>query len=191
MKAKFDIGDDVWRATFDASESFITCPDCGGTKHIRCILFDGSEVTIDCRGCQSGYDSPTGRVRVYDRAANAKSCTITGVSIDEGRDGLVIEYVAKGEYTYHVKEEFLFATKAEAMAKAEMMAADESAIEKVRIRKKEKDTSTWAWNVHYYRSKIRQAEKDIFYYTAKLNAATPHLKEEKAIKTIAKARGAA
>ena len=47
------------------------------------------------------------------------------------------------------------------------------------MKRKEKDTKTWAWNVHYHRKEIREAQKRIEYHTSKLNVAKLHVKAEK------------
>lgn len=184
----FNIGDQVWRATWDAEKTYVTCPDCGGTKHIRCILHDGSEVTIPCEGCSSGYNPPSGMVHYYKGTARAEPGTVSGVRVEAVRGEQITEYVVEGVYTHHTKAEDVFATMQEALVRAEARVRENEAEELARISRKDKPTKTWAWHVHYYRKQIRDAEKNIHYYTAKLNAATPHLKEEKAAKAIAKAK---
>ena len=79
---KYDIGQEVYHATWDTREVYVTCPDCGGTGRLRVTFHDDTQVSIECRACQSGYEPPTGRIRVYARTARATLCTITGCEVD-------------------------------------------------------------------------------------------------------------
>ncbi|KKK65797.1 hypothetical protein LCGC14_2970530, partial [marine sediment metagenome] len=61
---KYKIGQEVWWARFETSESSIECPDCAGKGHIRCIMGDETEVTVDCQNCQVGFEEfSRGRIK--------------------------------------------------------------------------------------------------------------------------------
>lgn len=169
MGLRFEIGQEVWVASFESEAEYLTCPDCGGTKHIRCVLFDGSEVAIPCEGCRRGYEPPDGTVRVYRRRANAIPATVTGVEIYEG----VAEW--RTTHTY-AKDEDVFATRDKALARAEVKAADADREERGRVLTKEKPTKSWAWHVHYHRKSIRDAEKNIAYHQSRLDYARTQAK---------------
>ncbi len=169
--AKYQIGDQVWWACFETERDYVTCPDCGGTGQITCLLFDATQVSVDCAGCTNGYLGPQGRLKVYARKPTARLRTITRMEIDAGK----IEYgVTDG---YRVVEEDLFQNESDALERAAEKAAAAEAEERDRIARKEKDTRSWSWNVHYHRRAIRDAEKQIAYHTSKLNVAKLKAKE--------------
>ena len=63
----FKIGDKVFQANYGRHERWIVCPDCLGTKHVKVILGDGTEVQIECGGCDpGGYEPSLGRIWQYD-----------------------------------------------------------------------------------------------------------------------------
>lgn len=162
---KYRIGDAIWWATWESSETYITCPDCGGTARIRCILFDETEVSIGCEGCSRGHEAPTGRIQVYTRQALAKPTAVRGFEVSA--DG--VEYHLDGGW--RIPEADLFDAEQEALTAAAAKAEEQDRAERAKVNAKEKPTKSWAWNVHYHRSCIRRAEKDIAYHTARLNAA--------------------
>ena len=166
---KYNIGDTAWRRTFDSSENYTTCPECGGDGRIRCILFDGTELSIDCEGCKQGYLPPTGRVRVYDRVARARLVSIDGFEV--GRGGVEYRTNESGSCSYIVKDTELFDTEQAALNAAAALVSATAREEREKINRKEKPTRTWSYHVHYHRNCIRRAEKDIAYHTAKLNVA--------------------
>ena len=169
---KYQIGQKLWRAGWAATEAYVTCPDCQGAGHIRFLNPDDSiGGAIDCAGCTRGYEAPSGKIRVYERRPRAEPVMVMGMEID----GTRIEYHTTG--SYRDPEHTLFEQEADAMALATEMCADEDRKERERVAKKEKDTRSWAWHVHYQRGCIRRAEKEIAYHTAKLNVARIKAKE--------------
>ena len=174
---KYKIGDSLYLATFNSESDYIICPECGGTKILRVILWDGTEHTIDCQGCSSGYNPPTGYVRVYKRIPKVEIIVISGMEINLGEP---IEYrVSLSSCSTRIlKEDELFLSKEGAEIKAVELVKEIEAQDKARIEQKEKPTRSWAWHVHYYRGQIRDAEATINRATDKLNAAKRHVKEE-------------
>lgn len=170
---KFQIGDSVWAATWDATEAWVECPDCCGHGRLRVIMGDGTEVSIDCQNCELGYQGPQGRKLYYARAARAELCVIKGVRIE----GDHVEYQSSRSYTE--LEVNLFDNEADALARAQMIASEEETKERNRIFQKEKDTRSWAWNATYHRRAIRDAKKAIDYHTRKLAVASLKAKEAK------------
>jgi hypothetical protein len=171
---RFHVGQLVWRASFDCTNDSIECPDCGGTGRIRCLLHDDTLVSVECAGCRVGYDPPTGRVRTYRRTGQARATTISGYEVHESK------VTWRTTDSYLVDDENLFATEQEAQTRAAILAAEHDEEELRRIARKEKDTRSWAWNAHYHRKCIKDAEKQIEYHTKKLNVASLKAKEDKA-----------
>ena len=176
---KYEIGQEVWWARFETSESSVECPDCAGKRHIRCIMGDGTEVTIDCQNCQVGYEEfSRGRVKTYDRTPRAEKTVITGMDVTS----------TKTEYrvptSYIVPEDRLFETEESALAAAQVLASNASREELDRIGHKEKDGKSWAWNATYHRGCIKRAQKDIEYHTKKLDVAGELAKAQRQHKPV-------
>lgn len=175
MAMKYEIGQKVWWATCGSSQRFETCPDCGGTGRLRVTFHDETTVSIECRNCASGYDAPTGKVIWYGRIAEVRQIPVTGF---EFTDGKASYHSANGFNSYYrIGEDDLFASEAEAQTQADKLAAEWDMSERTRVLAKEKDTRTWAWNASYHRNKIKAAQKDIAYHTAKLAVAAIKAKE--------------
>ena len=174
---RFHIGQELWFAKFESSVAdYVTCPECGGTGQITCILFDDTRLSVECRGCQRGYEAPTGTVVVYRPVAGASWIAISGIEIDSGK----VEYRATiGNSTYTAQEADLFLTKEDALSRSEEKKAEYEREQLDRIARKEKDGKSWSWHVHYHRDCIRRAERDIAYHTSKLDVAKVKAKEAK------------
>lgn len=179
IKPKYEIGDQVWAATCNTETVYMTCPDCGGTGRIRCIMHDDTEISIDCGGCSGGYNPPSGRVSYYKRIAKADSGVITGLNIETHDGKSLVEYTVQGAYNYRYKEDKLALSYAEALIIAEALAENENALEEDKILKKEKPAKTWAWNASYHRKCLKDANRNIEYHTRKLSAANLRAKAER------------
>ena len=163
---KYEIGQEIWWARFETSESSIECPDCAGKGSIRCIMGDETEVTVDCQNCQIGYEEfARGRIRTYNRTPSAEKTVITGMDVSSTKT----EYRVPSSYI--VPEDRVFETEEEALVKAQKLADEASRQELDRIARKEKDTRSWSWNATYHRRCISRAKKDIEYHTRKLDVA--------------------
>lgn len=174
---KYQLGDQLWRTTWDSTPDYVECPECGGHGRIRCIMADDTIVSVECRGCQAGYDPPSGRVRVHKRSPKVEWCRVTGVEIASDK----IEYrVTDGTYTWVHNEADLYVEKPDAETSARTMAERADLEERERIAHKEKDGRSWSWNAHYHRDCIRRAQRDLEYHTAKLAVASVKAKEDRA-----------
>lgn len=168
---KYQIGQQVWLAKWEVAPERLTCPDCGGTGQITCKLFDGTEVSVECAGCRSGYEPPRGWVTGFRRSPTAEFTTIIGVEVK----GEGFCYNTKGGWD--IEEHHLCLGQVEALAIATTMCEAANKAERDRFLTKEKDTRSWSWHVHYHRNCIRKAEKDIEYHRAKLAIARVKAKE--------------
>lgn len=176
MTPRFEIGDEVWWAAWESSEDRLTCPDCCGEGRIRCIMGDGTEVSVECETCRCGYEPSRGYVTVYTRKPMAIPTTIVGMSIE----GDKIEW--RTEASYIVEDERLFRTEDDAREKANEIAAEADRAERERIAHKEKPTHSWAWNATYHRREIRDAERKIEYHRSKLEVANLKARQERRAK---------
>ncbi len=170
---KYKVGDQVWHATFESSTAWVTCPDCLGHGRLRVIMGDETEVSIECRACQRGYEAPTGRLPIYTHAPRAKLETIIGAEIE----GEKVEW--RTQESYRVNERDLFDNEADCMRAAQAKAEQFDRGEIERIARKEKDTKSWSWNAIYHRRCIREAESQIEYHRKKLAVASVKAKEAK------------
>ena len=167
------LGDYVWVAVARGQRKKITCPDCFGTGQLDVTLKDGTTHSIDCQGCGKGYLGPQGTIELWEYEPSVEGHTITGIEQTISRP---IEYrVGHSLYT----ADHVFASRDGAVARAALLAEQQTQDEANRLKRKERDEKTWAWNVHYHRKAIRDAEKDIAYHTQKLNVAKLHTKQEK------------
>jgi hypothetical protein len=161
-------------------ETHVTCPDCFGKKFLTVTLGDGvgSIVTIDCGTCSVGYDPPSGIIRLPTYTAE-----LTTVRIDSVITKLVNEQeicLYSGDSMYETPESDLFLIEEiqAATERADALAKEHTEEEAKRMLRKEKDTRTWAWNICYHRRQIKEAERQLAYHRAKLEAAAVHRKEK-------------
>ena len=175
---QFNIGDSVFLARFEASEAYVTCPDCGGTGRLRMTFHDDTTVSIECRNCAAGYDPPTGRIKVYERKPSAMSIQVSGLEV--GVDGVRYRLGGGLNWNYIGDACDVFATREEAEARGQQLADAATAEELQRVYRKERDTRTWAWNASYHRKAIKEAHRQIEYHTAKLTVAAIKAKEKTA-----------
>lgn len=170
-KPIFQIGDYVYVPRFQQTETKIVCPDCLGQKAVTLIMGDKQHVSIECAGCKSGYEPARGYRILHERVPSVEIGKVTSVAL--GEDG----FLYSGDGFYNANEHQIAQDRDNAMKIAENMAASHKAEELKRFQtQKEFTHRTWAWHAHYYRSKVRQAQKDIETYTAMLNVAKENCK---------------
>lgn len=176
-KPRFSIGDRVWLASFDSSDAYVTCPDCGGTGRLRVTFHNETTVSIECANCAAGYSSPTGRIKIYDRQPRAWEITVTGIEMT----GIEVTYRLGGDASSwrSAADGDVFATHDEAWMRARAVAEEAAEDERKRVYRKERDTRTWAWNASYHRGEIKRALKSVEYHTSKLTVAALKAKEDK------------
>jgi hypothetical protein len=169
---KYKIGDKVWYAQRKAFSKSVVCPDCFGKKYLTVIKGDDSQVTIDCAGCASGYLPPKGYILYWGQEPDVCEKTISKIEFDG------IKYVYGFDGCYSADEDTFFRKESDALIKAGALCREHEQQELARINMKEKNNRTWSWNASYHRRQIKEAERQIEYHTAKLNAAKKHIKEE-------------
>jgi hypothetical protein len=170
---KFNIGDKVYRATFDRVETSIVCPDCAGTKRIRVLLADDTCLSIECGGCDPGGCRPsTGRIKQFEWKATTTPHTVTGIAMNAAETSYQLDNYG-GSY-YATDEKDTFATEAEALAAAELLKGKHQDEENARYRAKTKDEKSWAWNATYHRKAVKQAERDLEYHRGKVQVCDSH-----------------
>ena len=162
----FKIGDKVFKARYERQEKWVVCPDCLGSKHVKMILGDGTEVIIECGGCDpGGCRASTGSIKQYEFATDVREHTVTGISTGGHEVHYELDNYGGSYWTGNEKE--LFATREEAQAEGERLRLEHEAEENKRWMAKTKDHKSWAWNYRYHRDCIKRAEKEIEYHSKK------------------------
>jgi hypothetical protein len=170
IDAPFEIGQRVWKATLWPHTVREVCPDCDGQKYITVIQGNGSQYTLDCRCCQSGYDTPKGYVErtVYKSEPTEFTCRrvdISGMEIRYGDDS------PSASCWHPVEVKDLFLTKEEAQMRADELNAERTEWEKrqaiANLSSKRKDL---AWSAHYWGSQVKRLREDLERTEERLNA---------------------
>lgn len=172
IEAKHKLGDKVWYAQNKAVETSVVCPDCFGQKALTVIKGDGSQVSIECAGCQRGYEPPRGYVSYYEHRTSVSYVEINGIEMDSDKTRYRL---SSGHYG---DEAEVFDNKEDAELKARELAERYNKEQLDEINRKEKHSRAWSWNAHYHREGIKKAKRDFAYHTAKLNVAKIKAKEE-------------
>ena len=174
---KFQIGDIVYQAYAGQEQIWITCPECCGSGRLRVILGDDSEMSIPCVCCERGYEGSPGKIQTYQFLSRATEHVVTGMELRQNDEGLQVRY-SFGCYSSEASK--VFATRDEALQRAEQLVIEHQAEETKRLKYKEKQHKTWAWNVSYWRRGIRKAKEEIARYEARLAVAPKNPKAAEA-----------
>lgn len=172
---KFNIGDTAYHAHAGQEQTWITCPECLGSGRLRVIMGDDSEVSIACVCCERGYEGSLGKIQTYKFRASVDEVVIHGVESELRGDELHTQYKFNGCYLSNAED--LFNNRDEALTRANELVAEHEVEEVKRLKYKEKQTKTWAWNVSYWRGQIRGAKETIVRAEAHLNVAPKKPKE--------------
>jgi hypothetical protein len=178
-KPKFNFGDYVFHAYLQSSTKWVPCISCSGKGYVTIIL-EGETFTIDCEDCKRGYEGSNGSRSGYVYEPATREGPICGVE-KQTSEPWDFEYrISAGSNScWCLKEPDVFATKEEALARAEVLKQERDAEETERLLSKTKPDKSWVWNVRYYQRQIREAQETIERATLQLNAAKKHVKEEK------------
>lgn len=173
----FSIGDKVFKARYGRNEKWVTCPDCLGSKRVKVVLGDGTEVSIECGGCYpGGIDPSLGRIRQYEFSTEVHQHTVTGVCMH----GTEVKYELDnfGSCSYWTGDDKdTFATREEALADGERQKQEHQDAENKRWMAKTKDHRSWAWNATYHRKCAKEAQRQVDYHSAKALVCAAKAKE--------------
>lgn len=177
MQPKFQIGQKVFKGIYERHDTFVTCPDCSGTKHVKVVLGDGTEILIECGGCDpGGYQPSTGAIKQYVYEARAKTHLVTGVKLTADEVEYELDKTENYGSYFTGNEAEVFATKEEAMAHANELKSQFEEAENKRLMAKTKDSRSWAWNATYHRNCIKRLEKELEYHRSKVTICSAHAK---------------
>jgi hypothetical protein len=172
-----NIGDKVWWAVTEHRQTKVVCPICFGERIVTLILGNGEEVKTECEYCKIGFESARGFTMEYERFSDVKEIIITGKEVTENSDGKKIEYRSNTDghnYCLYPNDN-IFNTKEEAEFRVKQMIKSWEDDEVKRIAHKKKSNQTHlSWSVGYYKKKLKDAKKDVEYYSNKLLLIKPH-----------------
>jgi hypothetical protein len=158
---EYKIGDTVWIPVGGLRGIDVPCPVCFGKLVVRLELGNSDIVVLPCEYCGKGYEGPRGVVGEYTRAPAAEPFTITSINKEETDAGTSVEYRSGSGYAKKV-----YATREEAMVRAEEMAAENEAIERKRADYAKHNTNrNYAWNAGYHMHEARKAADKIEWHT--------------------------
>lgn len=172
----FEIGQTVFMADFGKKEIFVTCPDCLGSKHVLVTLGDGSEVTIECGGCDpGGYQPSQGVIRQYVYENKYRQHKVTGVKVSTTGVEYELDNYNSGSY-YTGKAEEVFATQEEAIADGVLKKLEFEVAENKRLMSKTRNDKSWKWNATYHRNLIKKLERELEYHRSKVSVCVAKVK---------------
>jgi hypothetical protein len=173
----FNIGDTVFKVRYEKREQWVTCPDCLGSKHVKMILGDGTEVVIECGGCDpGGYRPSVGAIKQYEYETVVNEHQVTGVNVRANEIGYELDNFGTGGYWTGTDKD-TFGTRGEAQADGERQRLEHQAEENRRWMAKTKDHKSWAWNATYHRRCIKDHERQLEYHRGKVQVCAAKAKE--------------
>lgn len=160
----FAIGDTYWRASGNARQVEMPCPVCAGKCRITAILGDGEHVSVPCDGCGLGYEGPRGYVAEWEQEPKAVRFVIESIHSMHNNEWQLLSEA--GEHSGFLE---LFATEAEALAKAtENAAAIHERVMASHCAKRKPEKV--GWTVRYHRRKIAELKKSLAWHEEKVQA---------------------
>jgi hypothetical protein len=164
----FEIGQEVWVASWGRTEYREVCPDCGGSKKAVITLFDGNSYDVACGNCSSGYNPPSGTIKLHQYAARVLLMTISGIRTGCGMGGVEYQLDYSGGSCWSYKDTDVFLNQEDAQVRAQEIALEKNTYDHDRFLQKEKQDRTWAWNVTYHRQEAKRALQSYRYHMEKL-----------------------
>jgi hypothetical protein len=171
----FKIGQAVWVGDVNTEKTKDPCPVCYGKKYITVILGNRDRAKVACNFCDEPFYGPRGWVYGESRTVvGAHQEVITGMDIRE--DDVTYWF---GGHGWH--DERVAVTKEEALEKAKLVAIryDEQHKQRTADLAKHDVNKTYAWNVGHYKNQLERAQRDIEFYTKKIEITQAKIKEMK------------
>lgn len=178
MKPAFGIGDTVFMADYARRERRITCPDCLGSKRVRVILADDTEVSIECGGCDpGGYRPSQGFILQWDYEVTTRKHIVSGVTVGFSKP---VEYrldESDGR-CYLGSESTVFGTVEEAIAYGETLREDHESARNKEALSKTRGEKSWKWNAAYHRQQATRCRTELAYHEAKAVVCKANVEEK-------------
>ena len=78
----FELGVTVWHPSNGHNETWVTCPECMGSKVVTLTLGNGEQYQLGCAACGPGYEQPRGVVQETKYCCVPESFTPRRFSIE-------------------------------------------------------------------------------------------------------------
>lgn len=174
----FEIGQTVFMVEYGRREHFVTCPDCLGSKHVLVVLGDGTEITIECGGCDPGGLEPSrGVIKQYSYENTYRKHKVTGVKVSTSGVEYELDNYGNGSY-YNAAAKDVFLTQEDAIAAGLVRKLEHEVAENKRLMGKTRDEKSWKWNATYHRSCIKKLERELEYHKSKVQVCSAKVKEK-------------
>lgn len=161
IELPFALGETVWHAGFEANDSYITCPECLGTRVVTLLLANDESYSLDCACCGVGFDGPRGVVKAFSHDRRPRPFTPHRVRMD-GDEFTYSESDPSANCYSSAYAKDLFATLEECQAHCEVLNAEQRAYqEKQALNHRMSKRRDMAWSVHYWRSERARLVKDL------------------------------
>jgi len=171
-------GDLAWVSSFGMREVKKTCPVCDGKLQVELRLGNGDTVTMDCRYCAPGYESPRGYVEEREYISNPELVMITGVEISQKGEIETVEYHSMAG-RYHDSVD-VYDTEAEAMDACEREAERKKSEEATRVEYLKEDCQkSYSWNAGYHIREAKKHQEKAEYHRGKAVICKARAKEDK------------
>ena len=165
----FALAETIWHAGFESNESYVTCPECLGTKAVTLILANDESYSLDCACCGTGFDGPRGVVKAGSHGRDPIPFTPHRVRVD-GDEVMYSESGPDANCYQSADAKDLFATVEECQARCEVLNAERRAHdEKQALNHRMSKRRDLAWSVHYWRSERARLVKDLERIEARLH----------------------
>ena len=142
VQPKFRVGETVYRAKTTTGFVDIACPDCLGTKKWRVVTGSGDKFDINCQRCDPKiHGLPT--YKVWRHAPAVEEILIRGIEVSQwAKDGKLvrIDIRYRGENGQGANEGEAFPNRADAEAKATVLADEQNATKLARERQQRTET---------------------------------------------------
>jgi hypothetical protein len=159
MTRELQIGDEAWLAVAGVRKEAISCPVCAGKKTVTVILGDGARVVVGCEYCGKGYEGPQGIVYEYVQEPTAERVRVSSRRVEEEDGQRRVEYHTARHYAG--EGENLYATEAEAIARAQTIAAENDRHERDRRDgNRTRATKNAGWTAGYHMQRARKLREE-------------------------------
>jgi hypothetical protein len=159
----FTIGQKVYVAWANAySQQQVECPICAGKRSVTLILGSGEHVSVECAGCDWGFEGAHGYVTKYGPASGFDTAIVTGLTFEDGKWSVCTRpRRSDGE---------LFTSELEASRRRVAMyaEAEERALAAFELQFKHKRMKH-GLSVNYHRSEIVDLERKLAWHKEKLS----------------------
>lgn len=170
MTKRYNVGDEVWYASFSTREVKVPCPVCFGKKEVIVILGNDDEVAVACAYCEKGFEGSKGFVIEWVQEPRAELRTITRCSVEDYGSREEVEY-----YSLHssLDPENIFDSESEAFEKAsKLKELHETGTVKY------KNEKSYTWNAGYHMKNAASKRKEAEYHEAKAKICKDKSKEK-------------